>query len=149
MLTVHAGGGPAMLTAAAEAAAGAGPERPRIVAVTALTSLDQDDLAHVGVTRPLQDHALSLAEMALAAGVDGLVCSPREAARFRQALGPNPILVTPGIRPAGAEPGDQKRVATPRAAVEAGANYLVVGRPIVQAEDPRAAARDILNQMQD
>ncbi len=147
LLTVHAAGGRAMLAAAAEAARDAGPQRPLLVAVTTLTSLDQGDLADIGVTRPLAEHTLALGRMAVACGIDGLVCSPLEIAAFRCALGPEVILVTPGIRPAGGVSGDQKRVATPGAAVRAGASYLVVGRPILEAADPAAAARAMLAEM--
>lgn len=148
LLTVHASGGPAMLTAAAEAARDAGPERPRLLAVTTLTSLDQADLARVGVTRPLHRHTLDLAAMALECGIDGVVCSVHEAAAMRAELGPAPLIVTPGIRPAHAALQDQKRAATPADAVKAGATHLVVGRPILQADDPAAAAAAILAEMQ-
>lgn len=143
MLTVHAGGGSAMLSAAAEAAAGSGPNTPKIVAVTALTSLDQNDLRQVGVERDLKEHTLALAELAVNAGVDGLVCSPLELTAMRDRLGSAPILVAPGVRPTGADLGDQKRVATPAAAAQAGATFIVVGRPILEAPDPAAAARRI------
>jgi len=146
LLTVHAGGGRDMLRAAV-AAAGGGAGRPKVVAVTTLTSLAESDLKDVGVNPPLLDHTLRLGELAVAAGVDGLVCSPHEAREFRRRLGPAPLLVTPGIRPEGAALGDQKRVATPEAAVAAGADFLVVGRPILAAPDPAAAARDILRRM--
>lgn len=145
LLTVHAGGGREMLKAAAKAAKENG--NLKIIAVTTLTSLNSEDLREMGVTRPLLDHTLALGELAISAGIDGLVCSPNEASSFRQKLGSKPILITPGIRPAGADVGDQKRVATPEMAVRAGANYLVVGRPILEAKDPRAAAEEILKQM--
>ena len=144
LLTVHAAGGRAMLQAAAAAAREAGADRPRLVAVTTLTSLDASDLRETGVARPLDDHTLALGELAVASGLDGLVCSPLEAAAFRARLGSAPLLVTPGIRPAGGEVGDQKRVATVAEAVRAGATYLVVGRPILEAADPAAAARRVL-----
>lgn len=147
LLTVHAGGGREMLKAAAEAAKESGNSDLRIVAVTTLTSLNQADLIEMGITRPLVEHTLSLGEMAISAGIDGLVCSPNEAAAFRQRIGNEPILVTPGIRPAGADVGDQKRIATPEMAVKAGASYLVVGRPILDAKDPSAAAAEIMRQM--
>jgi orotidine-5'-phosphate decarboxylase len=149
LLTVHASGGPAMLRAAAEAAAAVGPgaRRPRLVAVTTLTSLDQEDLAALGIRRPLDDHTLALGRMAIDCGIDGLVCSPLETARFRETLGPQPLLVTPGIRPPGDDAGDQKRVATPREAARAGADFLVVGRSILNAPDPAAAARAMLDDM--
>ena len=147
LLTVHAAGGRAMLKAAAEAAREAGPDRPRLVAVTTLTSLDQGDLADLGVQRSVADHTLALGRLAIECGIDGLVCSPLEIESFRRELGPAPILVTPGIRPAGGALGDQKRVATPASAVRAGASYLVVGRPILEAPHPAAAATAILAEM--
>lgn len=147
MLTVHAQGSAAMLHAAAESAAACGPDRPLIVAVTTLTSLDQEDLARIGVSRPLADHTLALGRLAISSGCDGLVCSPLEIALFRKDLGTTPLLVTPGVRPAGAALGDQKRVATPADAVRAGASFLVVGRPILDAPDPRAAAEAVLAEM--
>lgn len=147
MLTAHASGGRAMLKAAAEAARSCGRVPPRIIAVTALTSLDQQDLRDLGIGRGLPEHVSSLAELALQSGVAGLVCSPQEVVSLRSRFGPQPVLVTPGIRPAGGEAGDQKRVATPAAAVKAGANFLVVGRPILEAPDPAAAARAVLREM--
>ena len=147
LLTVHAAGGRAMLKAAAVAAAELGHNAPRLIAVTTLTSLNEQDLAELGIVRTLTEQALALAEMALAAGIHGLVTSVDEAAALRRAFGPKPILVTPGIRPAGSETGDQKRVATPAAAVQAGADFLVVGRPILEARDPHKAAQMILGEM--
>lgn len=144
LLTVHAGGGREMLKAAV---AGAGGGTMKLVAVTTLTSLGESDLRELGVTRPLKEHTLALGELAVASGIHGLVCSPLEAAEFRRRLGPGPVLVTPGIRPAGTDAGDQKRIATPAAAVQAGASHIVVGRPILEAADPRAAALDIIRQM--
>lgn len=146
-LTLHAGGGPAMMRAAAEAAAEAaarrGVARPRLLGVTVLTSLDADDLAAVGRRGPVADQVRRLAALARAAGLDGVVCSPAEVAVLRADLGPDFVLMVPGIRPAGADVGDQKRVMTPRAARAAGADYLVIGRPITAAADPAAAARAI------
>ena len=133
-----------MLAAAAEAASL--PGAPRLLAVTVLTSLDPPELAATGVTRSPADQALLLAQMAHSNGISGFVCSPREAARLREAF-PAATLVTPGIRPAGATAGDQKRTATPAAALTAGADYLVVGRPITQSADPAAMARAILDEM--
>lgn len=147
LLTVHAQGGEAMLRAAAEAAADCGPHRPQLLAVTTLTSLNQSDLAMLGVTRDLATHTRALAELAVRCGIDGLVCSPHEARLLRETLGPAPLLVTPGVRPAGGALGDQKRVATPADAVRAGADYLVVGRPILEAPSPREAAEAILREM--
>ncbi|MDD4872480.1 MAG: orotidine-5'-phosphate decarboxylase [Kiritimatiellae bacterium] len=147
LLTVHAGGGREMLRAAAESAGEHHKSNLKIVAVTTLTSLNDADLTEIGVSRPLIDHTLALGELAVSAGIDGLVCSPNEASVFRKRLGNKPILITPGIRPAGANAGDQKRIATPEFAVNAGANFLVVGRPILEAPDPRFAAEEILRQM--
>jgi orotidine-5'-phosphate decarboxylase len=145
MLTVHTSGGPAMLSAAAEAAAGL-PEPPRLLAVTVLTSMDVAQLAATGIPRTPAEQALRLAKMAHAAGIQGLVCSPEEATQMRREL-PDSVLVTPGIRPAGTAIGDQKRIATPAAALKAGADYLVVGRPITQAENPAGAAEAILQEI--
>jgi len=145
LMTIHASGGRAMIRAAVAAARARGADAPRILAVTTLTSLDQSDLADLGVQRPLAEHVAALGALAVReAGADGIVCSPREVAAMRQALGPAALLVTPGVRPAGAAVGDQKRVATPAAAVRDGSTHLVVGRPILEAPDPCAAARAIL-----
>lgn len=145
LLTVHASGGPAMLAAAAEAAAGL-PIAPRLLAVTVLTSMDTAQLASTGISASPAEQALRLANVAYAAGIRGLVCSPEEASQMRVAL-PSSVLVSPGIRPAGAAIGDQKRIATPAAALAAGADYLVVGRPVVQAEDPLWAVTSILSEI--
>ena len=145
LLTVHASGGAAMLRAAAEAARAAGRDRPRIVAVTVLTSLDRAALQReLGVPIAVEGHAVHLATLAREAGCDGVVASPREAARLRSVLGPGALIVTPGIRPAGSAAHDQARTATPAMAVRAGADYLVVGRPITGVADPAAAAASIL-----
>jgi orotidine-5'-phosphate decarboxylase len=146
-LTLHAAGGRAMLREAAAAARDLGPSAPRLLAVTLLTSLDARDLEDLGVSRTPADQVLRLAEMAVACGIDGVVASPSETAALRRALGPHPLLVIPGIRPAGAAAGDQKRVGTPADAVRAGASFLVVGRPILEASDPAAAARAIRVEM--
>ena len=147
MLTVHASGGGAMLEAAVDAAAGAGPGAPKIVAVTVLTSLDDRDLATVGQSAPAADQVLRLARLAESAGLDGVVCSPREAAMLRSALPPEFELVVPGVRPVWADAGDQKRVTTPGEAVAAGADRLVVGRPITRSDDPAGAARRIAGEI--
>jgi orotidine-5'-phosphate decarboxylase len=147
LLTIHASGGRNMLAAATDAAAEIGPDAPQLLAITTLTSLNDTDLQEIGITRSVADHTLSLGQMAVSAGVDGLVCSVHEISQFRESVGADPILVTPGIRPAGAAAGDQKRVATPEMAVKAGANFLVVGRPIIRADDPAAAARQILQEI--
>ena len=147
LLTVHASGGREMMQAARDAAGKFGPARPRLVAVTLLTSLDREDLAAIGVAREPPDHVLALAELAMTSGMDGVVCSPREVALLRRTLGTQPILVVPGIRPAAAERGDQKRTATPAEAARDGATYIVVGRPILDAPDPARAARQILDEL--
>jgi orotidine-5'-phosphate decarboxylase len=143
MITLHAAGGPAMIAAARKAAAAAGAARPRLLAVTVLTSLAAEDLVATGVLASPREQVLRLAGMALDAGADGLVCSASEIGAIRAAFGAEPILVVPGIRPVGSAPDDQARTATPAAAMAAGADYLVVGRPITQAADPAAAAAAI------
>ena len=143
MLTVHAAGGGAMVAAARLAAEAAGQARPRILAVTVLTSLDDTALSATGISDGAAAQSLRLARLALDAGADGLVCSPHELAPLRAALGATPLLVTPGIRPPGAAMDDQARVMTPEAAVRAGADYIVVGRPITTAANPAKAAAQI------
>jgi len=144
MLTLHAAGGAAMLAAARAAAEAAGDDRPILLAVTVLTSIDPATLAATGISADAVTQVLRLARLALAAGADGLVCSPLEIAPIRQALGAAPLLVVPGIRPAGSAAGDQARTATPTEAVAAGADWIVVGRPITGAPDPAAAAAAIV-----
>jgi orotidine-5'-phosphate decarboxylase len=139
LLTVHAAAGPAALRAAAQAA----PPGTTIVGVTVLTSLSDADLARLGVAGSVSDAARRLAALAVAAGARGLVCSPREVAAVRAEVGPGILLVTPGVRPAGADRNDQARVATPEEAAAAGADLLVIGRPITGAADPGAAAAAI------
>ena len=143
MLTLHAAGGEGMIAAAREAAEAALGPRPVLLAVTVLTSLDRRDLDAIGLAGPPEAAVLRLARLALAAGADGLVCSAREVAALRAALGQEPILVVPGIRPAGSPADDQRRTMTPREAVSAGADWLVIGRPITRSPDPSAAARAI------
>ena len=143
ILNVHASGGLAMMKAAADEAARAGTKRPKIIGVTVLTSLDASDLHAAGVTGTPGDHVLRLATLAKLAGLDGVVCSAHEIAPLRKALGPDFMLIVPGIRPAGANPGDQKRVMTPMEAVKLGADIVVIGRPITVASDPASAARAI------
>jgi orotidine-5'-phosphate decarboxylase len=145
LLTVHAAGGRAMLTAASEAARSL-PHPPRLLAVTVLTSMDAAALAETGVSASPVEQVLRLARLAAECGLDGMVCSPAEAAALHSAL-PKALLVTPGIRPAGADAGDQKRIATPQFALAAGASKLVIGRPITAAADPKAAAQAILSDM--
>ncbi len=143
MLTLHAAGGGAMIEAARRAAETAGPVRPILLAVTVLTSFDDAALAATGVGGGTAAQVLRLGRLAMAAGADGLVCSPHEVAVLRDALGPAPRLVVPGIRPVGAALGDQARVTTPERAIAAGADFIVVGRPITGAAAPAAAARAI------
>jgi orotidine-5'-phosphate decarboxylase len=142
-LTVHAAGGPEMLRRAAARAESESSGRMTLLAVTVLTSMSAEDLQAIGVDRAPRDQVLALARLAWAAGVRGFVCSPLEVAALREALGPEATLVVPGVRPAGAAHGDQKRVATPASAIRDGADLLVVGRPIRDAADPVAAARAI------
>ena len=138
ILTVHASGGRAML----EDAKAAAPVNTKVVAVTMLTSLDASDLAATGIGGSAHDQVLRLTELAHEAGIDGIVCSGAEVAAAKKAW-PKGFFVVPGVRPADGPAGDQKRVVTPRAALDAGASILVIGRPITQAEDPDAAARAI------
>ena len=137
-LTVHAAAGPAAIKAAAEAIPAA-----RIVAVTVLTSLGEADLDHIGLAGPVSSAVRRLATLAVAAGARGLVCSPQEVAAVRAEVGDDIMLITPGVRPAGAEQNDQARVATPEEALRSGADLLVIGRPITGAADPGAAAAAI------
>ena len=146
MLNVHSSGGPAML-AAARAALDGLPNPPELLAVTMLTSMDQVQVCAVGLDRSPAEQVELLARMSLTAGIRGFVCSAQEVATLRALTGPEGVLVIPGIRPAGAEIGDQSRVATPAEALRQGASYLVVGRPITQAPDPAAAAEAILQEM--
>jgi orotidine-5'-phosphate decarboxylase len=141
-LTVHASGGAQMVAAAAEAL----PDT-RITAVTVLTSLDDEALAAIGLSGPAQAAAVRLALLAVEAGARAVVCSPREVAAIRAAVGPDVTLITPGVRPAGAALDDQRRVATPAKAIEDGADLLVIGRPITGAADPREAALAIARQI--
>jgi len=144
MVNVHASGGGAMMRAAADAAATAGDVRPLVIGVTVLTSMGADDLSEVGVGGAVEEQVVRLAQLAKASNLDGVVCSAKEIPALRAACGPDFVLVTPGIRPAWAATGDQKRIVTPKDAIEAGADYLVIGRPITGADDPAAAARTIM-----
>ena len=139
MVNVHAQGGRKMMMAAREALAEYGNERPLLIAVTILTSLGADDLAEVGLQGTPGENVLRLAALTQDCGLDGVVCSPLEAADLRQRLGGGFRLITPGVRPTGAAQDDQRRVMTPAQAMAAGASYLVIGRPITQAPDPLAA----------
>ena len=150
LLTLHIAGGPTMMEAAvraADAVAHDGKRRVKLLGVTVLTSLDDGDLAAVGQEGPVGEQVRRLALLARDSGLDGVVCSPQEVAALRELCGSEFLLVVPGIRPAGAASGDQKRVMGPRAAVQAGADYLVVGRPITEAPHPAAAAQAILNEL--
>jgi orotidine-5'-phosphate decarboxylase len=150
LLTLHAAGGPAMMEAAKRAAdlvASEGKRRVKLLGVTVLTSLDDGDLAAVGQQGPVGEQVRRLALLARDSGLDGVVCAPIEVAMLRELCGPDFLLVVPGIRPAGAASGDQKRIMGPRAAIQAGADYLVVGRPITEAPHPAAAAQAILNEI--
>ncbi|MEM9440802.1 MAG: orotidine-5'-phosphate decarboxylase [Pseudomonadota bacterium] len=143
MLTLHLQGGPAMLWAAADAVKDLGPRRPLLLGVSVLTSMDDKDLTMIGVESTTEAQVLRLAGLARKTGMDGMICSPREIAPIREAFGQSLKLVVPGIRPAGSAAGDQKRTMTPGEAVKAGADYLVIGRPITGAGSPRAAAHAI------
>lgn len=153
LLSIHGLGGAAMIEGARRGVeevahtAKRGGERTKLVAISILTSMDQDALASIGVTCPVAEEVARLASLATGAGADGIVCSPQEAAAMRKLLGDDAIIVTPGIRPAGADLADQKRVSTPAAAIEAGASKLVVGRPITQADDPVRAFEDIVSEL--
>ena len=142
ILNVHAQGGAAMMRAAVDAVKSVSPTT-RLIAVTMLTSLSDEDLPSVGLTPPVGDQVLRLASLTQQCGLDGVVCSAHEIARLRKELGPDFQLIVPGIRPAGSAVGDQKRVMGPAEAVAAGASILVIGRPITAAPDPGQAARDI------
>ncbi len=146
MMTVHALGGPAMLSAAKAALDGV-PDPPELLAVTVLTSMDGAQLSAGGLDDSAAKQVERLARVGLGAGIRGFVCSPREVGLLRALAGPEIVLVIPGIRPAGAGVGDQKRIATPADALRQGANYLVVGRPITQAPNPAEAAESILAEM--
>ena len=149
LLTVHAGGGRAMLEAAvAGAREGASSMPPRIVAVTLLTSLDRAALRELGVASSPEELVPRWAALARDSGLDGVVSSPLEAAQIRRQHGPEFLIVTPGIRPAGSASDDQRRVLTPRQAIQAGADILVIGRPITRAPDPAEAAREILMEIE-
>lgn len=152
MVNVHASGGRKMMQAAADAAANTaarlGRERSLVIGVTVLTSLDQTQLRETGVTAGLLDHVVHLAVLAQQSGLDGVVASPQEIAAIRRACGPDFLVVTPGIRPqtSALAKDDQSRTMGPAEALAAGASYLVIGRPITAAADPRAAAQDIARQ---
>jgi orotidine-5'-phosphate decarboxylase len=143
LMTLHASGGLAMMRAAREAA-GTKKNRPALLAVTVLTSFDEASLREIGMEGPLGSRVVALARLAKTAGMDGVVCSALEAPAVRRELGPEFKILVPGVRPASAATNDQSRIATPGDAVRAGADYLVVGRPITAAANPRAAALKIV-----
>ncbi len=154
LVNVHALGGSAMLRAAAQAVSAGvpmGADRTRLLAVTILTSMDQKAIREVGIRGAPKVHAVKLARLAQKAGVDGVVASVQEAKAIRKACGQDFLIVTPGVRPkgkiAGEKKDDQARTATPREAIKAGADFLVVGRPILAASDPRAAAQEIVEEI--
>jgi orotidine-5'-phosphate decarboxylase len=152
MLNVHASGGAAMLRAARDAidtiASNAGTRQPKLLAVTVLTSLTAAGLRAVGVDDSPSEQVARLARLALDCGCDGLICSPLEVARLRQEHGSGPTLVVPGVRPVWAAANDQQRAATPAEAVDAGADYLVIGRPVTASDDPVAAARRVVAELE-
>ncbi len=152
IVNVHAGGGYTMMKTACdmvhEAAAKQGIEPPKIIAVTVLTSINDEDWEQLGLDMPIKSVVLRLAKLAQKAGLDGVVASPQEASIIREACGPDFLIVTPGVRPAGSDANDQSRIATPSQALKNGSSHLVIGRPIRAAEDPRAAALAILKEME-
>lgn len=150
MIDFHLGGGPRMVAAAREAVEAVGMNgqtRPTLLGITVLTSFDLDDLRAVGVNDSITEHVTRLARLGRAAGLDGVVASAHEVAAIRAACGSRFVIVTPGIRPSGASHSDQKRVMTPREAIAAGSDYLVIGRPILQAPDPVAAVERIVEEI--
>ncbi len=143
MVNVHASGGERMMAASREILEPYGKDRPLLIGVTVLTSMEQSDLAGIGLDVKPQDQVMRLATLTKNAGLDGVVCSAQESQMLKQSLGKEFKLVTPGIRPAGADVGDQRRIMTPYEAVQAGSDYLVIGRPITQAADPAAVLAEI------
>ena len=147
MVNVHASGGTRMMTAAREALLPYGEQAPLLIAVTVLTSMTDEDLAQVGILRSSAEQVLALARLTRDAGLDGVVCSAQEASLLKAELGHDFKLITPGIRPAGSDAGDQRRIMTPEQALAAGSDYLVIGRPITQASDPAQALAAINNSL--
>ncbi|EAN5090913.1 orotidine-5'-phosphate decarboxylase [Salmonella enterica subsp. enterica] len=143
MVNVHASGGARMMAAARDALAPFGKAAPLLIAVTVLTSMETCDLRDLGVTLSPAEHAERLARLTQQCGLDGVVCSAQEAVRFKQVFGTAFKLVTPGIRPAGSEAGDQRRIMTPEQALSAGVDYMVIGRPVTQSVDPAQTLKDI------
>ncbi len=144
MVNVHASGGQRMMIAAKEALLAYGTQAPKLIAVTVLTSMDDSDLAALGIDVSASEHASRLAALTLDCGLDGVVCSAQEAVSFKQRFGSAFQLVTPGIRPVGSEQGDQRRIMTPPDALKAGVDYMVIGRPITQAVNPAEALSNII-----
>ncbi|WP_338574906.1 orotidine-5'-phosphate decarboxylase [Erwinia billingiae] len=149
MVNVHASGGARMMTAAREALLPFGKDAPQLIAVTVLTSMEASDLKDIGIDASPADHAERLARLTQQCGLDGVVCSAHEAVRFKQAFGSDFKLVTPGIRPAGSDAGDQRRIMTPQQAQQVGVDYMVIGRPITQSADPQATLKTILASLQE
>lgn len=143
MVNVHASGGERMMTASREILEPYGKDRPLLIGVTVLTSMESSDLAGIGISRSPQEQVMNLATLTKNSGLDGVVCSAQEASLLKSNLGQEFKLVTPGIRPAGSAAGDQRRVMTPVEAIAAGSDYLVIGRPITQAENPAQVLADI------
>lgn len=152
LITIHGQGGPIMMKAAAQAARESaeqlGIERPKLLAITVLTSFDDEAWTSIGGQLPIANQVIRLAKLAKESGMDGVVCSALEAKMIREACGPNFLIVTPGIRPSFAATNDQKRIATPASALSDGASRLVIGRPITQAANPQEAARLIIEEME-
>lgn len=143
MVNVHASGGERMMTAAREILEPYGASRPLLIGVTVLTSMEQSDLAGIGIQTSPQEQVINLAKLTQNSGLDGVVCSAQEASTLKQQLGSEFKLITPGIRPTGAAAGDQKRIMTPTDAIQAGSDYLVIGRPITQSTEPQAVLESI------
>ena len=152
LITIHGQGGPIMMKAAAEAARESaeklGIERPKLLAITVLTSFDDESWTSIGGQLPIADQVIRLAKLAKESGMDGVVCSALEAKMIREACGPDFLIVTPGIRPSFAATNDQMRIATPSSALQDGASRLIIGRPITQAEHPQEAVRLIIEEME-
>lgn len=143
MVNVHASGGERMMVAAREALVPFGADKPLLIGVTVLTSMEAEDLRAIGITRSPHEHVMALANLTKNAGLDGVVCSAHEANMLKTTLGKDFKLVTPGIRPEGFEQGDQRRIMTPQAAIQAGVDYMVIGRPITQSSHPKQTLQDI------
>jgi orotidine-5'-phosphate decarboxylase len=147
MMNVHASGGRKMMEAAIQALQDRGADRPLLIAVTVLTSMGSEDLAEIGIEVSPATQVMRLANLTQQCGLDGVVCSPQEVSELKSALGSDFTLVTPGIRPAGSDSGDQKRIMTPQQAMQSGSHYLVIGRPITQAEHPHQVLETINNEL--